>query len=68
MTIWETEDEIEEREEGVLEKETLKALAARGERYKSLFGELPPDSMTPAEIQDKIVEEMTRQGLRPYKL
>ena len=64
-----TDEEIaEELEEEIQYKGTLKAIEAHAQRYKSLFGDLPSDELTPSAIQNKIAEEMNRRNLRPYRL
>ncbi len=70
MTWINNEDELdaEDLADEVSLKETLKAIEVQAQRYKSLFGELPSGDLTPAEVQDRIVREMARRDLRPYKL
>ena len=63
-----TEDEIEAGEEEVSRKKTMDALDALAKRYKGLVGSLPPSDLPIAEIQNKIVQEMEKRNLRPYKL
>ena len=67
MEITSAEEE-EDLEEEAKHKETLKALNTLVKRFKNLFGEVPADGLSIAEIQDKILKEMKRRGLRPYKL
>ena len=62
------EEKAEELAEEASYKETLKAIAAQAQRYKSLFGEFPPSELAFTEIHDKIAEEMARRGLRPFRL
>ena len=69
MTEFRTDEEIaEDSAEESKYKATLVALSDQSNRYKALFGDEPDGRLSPADIHNKIAEEMKRRNLRPYKI
>lgn len=62
------DEEEEELAEEARDEEVIKALEDIYKRYKALFGNDPDGRLTLAEIQERIVAEMTRRDLRPFRL
>ena len=68
MTTEMDNEELENLKDEKRDKEVAKTLANLKEKYKDLFGNAPANTLTFADIQNKIRAELACRNLRPYKL